>query len=177
MFWILRSKILVVVIGGMAIGFAYLSKVLPSTILEAVLSIRSVFKLLKWARSLANKLNALIWLVENASLSILMNNNFSSIVGGPTFGTFTLGERITSGLHFRFKGSELKFDWLEMIPFEGFLFPFVGVEGAFGALLPGVAVCTWLYVGRIRIGSHQVQLSNLLAFDLKCSALNVNINR
>ena len=38
-----KSKILVVVIGGMAIGFAYLSKVLPSTILEAVLSIRQVF--------------------------------------------------------------------------------------------------------------------------------------
>ena len=46
-----------------------------------------------------------------------------------------------------------------MIAFEGFLFPFVGVEGAFGALLPGVAVCTWLYVGRIRIGSHQVNLA------------------
>lgn len=58
-----------------------------------------------------------------------------------------------------------------MISFEGFLFPFVGVEGAFGALLPGVAVCTWLYVGRIRIGSQKVQLSNLLEFALKCIAL------
>lgn len=56
--------------------------------------------------------------------------------------------------------SDLKFCILNIISFKGFLFPFVGVEGAFGALLPGVAVCTWLYVGRIRIGSRKVHSSN-----------------
>ena len=68
-FGILGSKILVVVIGGMAIGFAYLSKVLPSTILEAVLSIRSVVNYLnELPFSLADKLKASIWLVDNAIL-------------------------------------------------------------------------------------------------------------
>ena len=45
----------------MAIGFAYLSKVLPSTILEAVLSIRSVVNYLnELPFSLADKLKASI---------------------------------------------------------------------------------------------------------------------
>ena len=78
----------------------------------------------------------------------------SSIVGGPTFGTFTLGH----GFHFTSGSISATFS-TKNDPDVGFLFPFVGVEGAFGALLPGVAVCTWLYVGRIRSGFCRVHLT------------------
>ena len=54
-------------------------------------------------------------------------------------------------------------------PLKGFLFPFVGVEGAFGALLPGVAVCTWLYVGRIRIVFLEVHLCLSFRLHLACT--------
>ena len=47
--------------------------------------------------------------------------SINGIVGGPTFAMFSLG----------------------------FLFPFVGTEGAFAALLSGTSLCTWIYMGRI----------------------------